>query len=62
VVICSSLAGSGAENTLRALEYGAVDIVAKPRLGTQEFLRESRETLCQAVKAASRARVGVLRS
>jgi two-component system chemotaxis response regulator CheB len=61
VVICSSLAGSGAETTLRALEYGAVDIVAKPRLGTQEFLRESRETLCQAVKAASRARVGVLR-
>ena len=57
VVICSSLAESGAETTLRALEYGAVDIVTKPKLGTQEFLRESREILCQAVKAARGARL-----
>jgi two-component system chemotaxis response regulator CheB len=57
VVICSSLAEAGAETTLRALEYGAVDIVTKPKLGTQEFLRESREILCQAVKAARGARL-----
>ncbi len=56
VVICSSLAEEGAETTLRALEYGAVEIVTKPKLGTEEFLRESREMLCQAVKAASMAR------
>jgi len=61
VVICSSLTDKGAETTLRALEYGAVDIVTKPQLGTQEFLRESREILCHAVKAASTARLGKIR-
>jgi two-component system chemotaxis response regulator CheB len=50
VIICSSLAAE----TLKALEYGAVEVIAKPRLGTQEFLIESSITLCDAVKAAAR--------
>jgi len=57
VVICSSLAEEGAQSTIRALEYGAVEIVTKPRLGTRQFLEDSRVTLCQAVKAAAGARV-----
>lgn len=57
VVICSSLAEEGALSTLKALEYGAVEIVAKPRLGTRQFLEDSRVTLCQAVKAAAAARI-----
>jgi len=61
VIICSSLADEGAQTTLRALEYGAVDIITKPRVGTEEFLRESRETLCDAVKAAACARIRVIR-
>jgi two-component system chemotaxis response regulator CheB len=61
VIICSSLADEGAETTLRALEYGAVDIITKPRVGTEEFLRESRESLCDAVKAAACARIRVIR-
>src|SRR5450755_4768165 len=36
VIMCSSLAEGGAETTLKALEYGAVDIIAKPRLGSKE--------------------------
>ncbi len=59
VIICSSLAEDGAQSTLKALEYGAVDIIAKPRLGTKQFLEESRIILCEAVKAAARARVRV---
>jgi two-component system chemotaxis response regulator CheB len=59
VVICSSLAEEGASSTLRALEYGAVDIIAKPRIGTKRFLEESRILLCQAVKAAAAARLRV---
>src|ERR1022692_4388243 len=35
VVICSTLAEEGAQSTLKALEYGAVDIIAQPRLGTK---------------------------
>lgn len=56
VVICSSLAEEGAQSTLRALEYGAVDIVTKPRLGTKQFLEDSRTEICDVVKAAAGAR------
>src|SRR5271165_3031987 len=61
VVICSSLAEEGAQSTLKALEYGAVDIIAKPRLGSKQFLEESRIILCQAVKAAAAAQLRLLR-
>lgn len=57
VVICSSLADEGAKSTLKALEYGAVDIIAKPRLGSKQFLEESQVVLCQAVRAAAAARL-----
>ena len=60
VVICSSLAEEGAQSTIKALEYGAVDIVTKPRLGTRQFLEDSRVALCDAVKAAAAARVRAL--
>ncbi|MBF0528895.1 MAG: chemotaxis response regulator protein-glutamate methylesterase [Deltaproteobacteria bacterium] len=57
VVICSSLAGEGSETAFKALEYGAVDIIAKPRLGTKQFIEESRTLICDAVKAAAVAKV-----
>ncbi len=56
VVICSSLAERGSETALKALEYGAVEIIQKPRLGTKQFLDESRIRICDAVKAAALAR------
>jgi len=59
VVVCSSLAEEGAQSTLKALEYGAVEIIAKPRLGSKQFLEESRIMLCQAVQAAAEARISV---
>ncbi len=57
VVMCSSLADSGSETALKALEYGAVEIIQKPRLGTKVFFEESRLRICDAVKAASQARL-----
>jgi len=60
VVICSSLAEEGAQSTLKALEYGAVDIITKPHLGSKQFLEDSRIALCQAVKAAAAAQLSVL--
>jgi two-component system chemotaxis response regulator CheB len=57
VVMCSSLAENGSETALKALEYGAVEIIQKPRLGTKIFFEESRLRICDAVKAASQARV-----
>ncbi len=55
VVICSSLTTEGAGTTLRALELGAVEIVAKPRMGVRQFIEESKIRICDAVKAASQA-------
>jgi two-component system chemotaxis response regulator CheB len=57
VIMCSSLVESGSETVIKALEYGAVDIIQKPRMGTKLFLEESRVRICDAVKAAARARV-----
>ncbi|MBI5639106.1 MAG: chemotaxis response regulator protein-glutamate methylesterase [Nitrospirae bacterium] len=57
VVICSTLAEKGSETAMKALEYGAVEIIQKPKLGTKKFLEESRVSLCDAVRAASMARI-----
>jgi two-component system chemotaxis response regulator CheB len=57
VVICSSLTDSGSETALKALEYGAVEIIQKPRIGTKQFLEESRVRICDAVKAAALAKL-----
>jgi len=57
VVICSSLTEHGSETALKALEYGAVEIIPKPRIGTKQFLEESKVRICDAVKAAAMARV-----
>ncbi|HOP64327.1 MAG TPA: response regulator, partial [Spirochaetota bacterium] len=60
VVMCSSLTEDGAETTLRALEYGAVDIITKPKIGVQRFLEESQIRICDSVKAASQAKLSLL--
>jgi len=58
VIICSSQSDEGSENALRALEYGAVEIIRKPKIGTKQFLEESRVLICDTVRAAKQARVG----
>lgn len=60
VVMCSSLTEQGSETALRAMEYGAVEIIQKPRMGTKQFIEESRLRICDAVKAASVARVRLI--
>ncbi len=57
VVICSSLAEAGSETALRAIEAGAVEVIAKPKLGTRQFIEESRVAICDALRAAARARL-----
>jgi two-component system chemotaxis response regulator CheB len=61
VVICSSLAEEGAQSTLQALDFGAVDIITKPKLGTRQFFEDAQITLCNVVKAAAGARLKPLR-
>jgi two-component system chemotaxis response regulator CheB len=57
VVVCSGLAGPGTEVALRALEEGAVEVMAKPRLGLKGFLEESARQIITTVRAAGEARV-----
>ena len=57
VVVCSGLAGPGTEVALHALEQGALDVVAKPRLGVKGFLEESTRRIVQVVRAAAEAKV-----
>lgn len=56
VVMVSSLTEQGAEVTLRALELGAVDFVAKPKLDLAHGLVAKGEELVAKVHAASRTR------
>lgn len=57
VVILSSLATEGASVALEALEWGAVDVIAKPRVDFQRWLLETMPQLIDAVKAAAHAKV-----
>lgn len=57
IVICSALATEGAQAYLGAMELGAVEIVAKPQLGTKRFLEESSVRITDAVRAAASARL-----
>ncbi|HEX2975383.1 MAG TPA: chemotaxis response regulator protein-glutamate methylesterase [Bacteroidales bacterium] len=59
VVIISSLTAEGTLTALRALEYGAVEIITKPQLGTKQFIEESRIKLCDVVKAAAKAKLKI---
>jgi two-component system chemotaxis response regulator CheB len=60
VVMVSTLTARGAEVTLKALELGAVDFVAKPRLGIADGMRELAQEITEKVRIASRARVAKL--
>ena len=62
VVMCSSLTAKGADATMKSLQYGAVEIINKPKFGARQYLEESRILICDAVKAAARARVRRLAS
>ncbi len=59
VVVISSLTSAGTMTALKALEYGAVEIITKPQLGTRTFIEESKIRLCDAIRAAAKARLKV---
>lgn len=55
VIICSSLAESGAQATFDALSAGAVSIITKPKAGLKSFLLDASLDLISAVRTAARA-------
>jgi len=57
VVVISSLTTSGTEVAMKALEYGASEIIGKPAMNAAQFINESKIMLCDAVKAASKVKL-----
>ncbi|MBA5686985.1 protein-glutamate methylesterase/protein-glutamine glutaminase [Rugamonas apoptosis] len=55
VLICSTLAGQGAEVTMQALAAGAIGYVTKPTLGLKDFLSASAQEMIKTIKQAARA-------
>ena len=57
VVMVSTLTERGAEVTMRALELGAVDFVAKPKIGVADGMRQLADDITEKIRIAARAQV-----
>jgi two-component system chemotaxis response regulator CheB len=57
VVMISTLTERGAEVTMRALELGAVDFVAKPRIGLVDGINDLASQIVDKVRVAAQAHV-----
>lgn len=57
VVIISSLTTEGTEVAMKALEYGAAEIIGKPAMNAAKFINESKILICDAVKAAAQSKL-----
>ena len=57
VIICSSLAEKGSDSAFKALSCGAVEVITKPKLGTKEFLEESKIRITDTVRAAAFSKI-----
>ncbi|AWI54510.1 chemotaxis response regulator protein-glutamate methylesterase [Aquabacterium olei] len=60
VVMVSTLTERGAEVTLKALELGAIDFVAKPKIGVADGLRQLADDITDKVRIAAKARISRL--
>ncbi|THG69830.1 response regulator, partial [Pseudomonas sp. A-1] len=56
VLMVSSLTQAGSEVTLRALELGALDFIAKPQMGIRHGMLDYSELIADKIRAAARSR------
>jgi two-component system chemotaxis response regulator CheB len=57
VVMVSTLTERGADVTMRALELGAIDFVAKPKIGVADGLRLLADDITEKIRIAARAQL-----
>lgn len=57
VIMISTLTAQGAEVTMRALEMGAIDFVAKPRIGLVDGIKELSDQIVEKIRIASAAHI-----
>ena len=53
VVVISSITAEGSETAMKALAYGAVEIINKPKAYDKEFFEEQQIAICDKIKAAA---------
>lgn len=57
VLMISTLTERGSEATLRALELGAVDYIAKPKIGISEGLSEYQQDIVSKIRTVAKANI-----
>lgn len=57
VIVISGNSPKASINAIRALEYGALEIIEKPNVSTPEKLSEVSNNICSAIKIAAEAKV-----
>ena len=57
VVMVSTLTERGADVTIRALELGAIDFVAKPKLGIASGMQQLGAEICDKIRVAAKAKL-----
>ncbi len=57
VIICSSHTQHNSSNAINALDSGAIDIIEKPKIGTKEFIEESKTKIQDIVRASVNAKI-----
>lgn len=55
VVMISTLTTMGSDTTIRALELGAIDFIAKPKAGISSELHQYSEIICEKIRIAAQA-------
>lgn len=55
VVMISTLTTMGSDTTIRALELGAIDFIAKPKAGVASELTQYSEVICDKIRIAAQA-------
>jgi two-component system chemotaxis response regulator CheB len=57
VVMVSTLTEKGAEVTMKSLELGAIDFVAKPKVGIAQGMNECAQDIREKIRVASKAKI-----
>jgi two-component system, chemotaxis family, protein-glutamate methylesterase/glutaminase len=57
VVVISTLTEKGADTALQALDYGAVEVIGKPKMNLIDSLENQHVYLCELIKTASQVKV-----
>lgn len=60
VVVISTLTQKGTIEALKALEYGAVEVLAKPKINTKAEILEQKDNLIRVIKSAAKANLSRL--